>query len=196
MCLRTRAATRAERPRFQTELVATAVRSVAWSARRLSRRLRPQRQALASTSVMPRVNRAFPLCRRRPARARSQRARTRELASTSAMYWHLTNPTVESGGPPLDEILGGRATPRDKALGRRRARGASPVQCHASAVTSRGMTAGRDASRGSTSARVRDGAGVGVGTSIELFTGGGGLAMALHDAGFRHLLLNERDKRA
>ena len=34
------------------------------------------------------------------------------------------------------------------------------------------------------------------GTSIELFSGGGGLAMALHDAGFRHLLLNERDKRA
>jgi len=34
------------------------------------------------------------------------------------------------------------------------------------------------------------------GTSIELFSGGGGLAMALHDAGFRHLLLNELDKRA
>jgi DNA (cytosine-5)-methyltransferase 1 len=34
------------------------------------------------------------------------------------------------------------------------------------------------------------------GTSVELFSGGGGLAMALHDAGFRHLLLNERDKRA
>ncbi len=34
------------------------------------------------------------------------------------------------------------------------------------------------------------------GTSIELFTGGGGLAMAMHDAGFRHLLLNERDRRA
>lgn len=34
------------------------------------------------------------------------------------------------------------------------------------------------------------------GTSIELFTGGGGLAMALHTAGFRHLLLNELDKRA
>lgn len=35
-----------------------------------------------------------------------------------------------------------------------------------------------------------------VGTSIELFSGGGGLAMALHDAKFRHLLLNEHDKRA
>ena len=35
-----------------------------------------------------------------------------------------------------------------------------------------------------------------VGTSIELFSGGGGLAMALHDAGFRHLLLNEYDRRA
>jgi len=35
-----------------------------------------------------------------------------------------------------------------------------------------------------------------VGTSIELFTGGGGLAMALHAAGFRHLLLNENNKRA
>ena len=34
------------------------------------------------------------------------------------------------------------------------------------------------------------------GTSIELFSGGGGLAMALHAAGFRHLLLNERDRRA
>lgn len=36
----------------------------------------------------------------------------------------------------------------------------------------------------------------GVGTSIELFSGGGGLAMALHNAGFRHLLLNESNKRA
>jgi DNA (cytosine-5)-methyltransferase 1 len=35
-----------------------------------------------------------------------------------------------------------------------------------------------------------------VGTSIELFSGGGGLAMALHEAGFRHLLLNEFNKRA
>ena len=35
-----------------------------------------------------------------------------------------------------------------------------------------------------------------LGTSIELFSGGGGLALALHDAGFRHLLVNERDKRA
>jgi DNA (cytosine-5)-methyltransferase 1 len=34
------------------------------------------------------------------------------------------------------------------------------------------------------------------GTSIELFSGGGGLAMALHAAGFRHLLLNELNKRA
>ncbi|MBR7833481.1 DNA cytosine methyltransferase [Actinospica durhamensis] len=29
------------------------------------------------------------------------------------------------------------------------------------------------------------------GTSVELFAGGGGLAMAVHEAGFRHLLLNE-----
>ena len=35
-----------------------------------------------------------------------------------------------------------------------------------------------------------------VGTSIELFSGGGGLAMALHAAGFRHLLLNESNRRA
>ncbi|GAA2027449.1 DNA (cytosine-5-)-methyltransferase [Catenulispora yoronensis] len=35
-----------------------------------------------------------------------------------------------------------------------------------------------------------------VGTSVELFAGGGGLAMALHEAGFRHLLLNEFAKRA
>lgn len=34
------------------------------------------------------------------------------------------------------------------------------------------------------------------GTCIELFSGGGGLAMALHDARFRHLLLNESNRRA
>ncbi len=34
------------------------------------------------------------------------------------------------------------------------------------------------------------------GTAIELFSGGGGLAMALHTARFRHLLLNEFNKRA
>jgi DNA (cytosine-5)-methyltransferase 1 len=33
-----------------------------------------------------------------------------------------------------------------------------------------------------------------VGTSVELFAGGGGLAMAVHAAGFRHLLLNELAK--
>jgi DNA (cytosine-5)-methyltransferase 1 len=35
-----------------------------------------------------------------------------------------------------------------------------------------------------------------VGTSIELFTGGGGLAKAMHNTGFRHLLAVELDKRA
>lgn len=35
-----------------------------------------------------------------------------------------------------------------------------------------------------------------VGTSIELFTGGGGLAYAMHEAGFRHLLAVEWDRRA
>ena len=35
-----------------------------------------------------------------------------------------------------------------------------------------------------------------VATSIELFTGGGGLALAMHDAGFRHLLAVELDRRA
>jgi DNA (cytosine-5)-methyltransferase 1 len=35
-----------------------------------------------------------------------------------------------------------------------------------------------------------------IGTSVELFAGGGGLAMAVHEAGFRHLLLNEFAKRA
>ena len=35
-----------------------------------------------------------------------------------------------------------------------------------------------------------------VGTSVELFSGGGGLAMAMHRAGFRHLLLNEFNRRA
>lgn len=34
-----------------------------------------------------------------------------------------------------------------------------------------------------------------VGTSIELFSGGGGLALAMHRAGFRHLLLNEYNPR-
>ncbi|MCY0927052.1 DNA (cytosine-5-)-methyltransferase [Streptomyces sp. H27-H1] len=35
-----------------------------------------------------------------------------------------------------------------------------------------------------------------VGTSVELFAGGGGLAMAVHNAGFRPLLVNEFHKRA
>src|ERR1017187_6631828 len=35
-----------------------------------------------------------------------------------------------------------------------------------------------------------------IGTSIELFTGGGGLALAMHRAGFRHLLAVEIEKRA
>jgi DNA (cytosine-5)-methyltransferase 1 len=43
-------------------------------------------------------------------------------------------------------------------------------------------------------ARVKRGAGVG--TSIELFTGGGGLALAMHAAGFRHLLAVEIERRA
>ncbi|MGH3735912.1 MAG: DNA cytosine methyltransferase [Micromonosporaceae bacterium] len=38
--------------------------------------------------------------------------------------------------------------------------------------------------------------GQGVGTSIELFTGGGGLALAMHSAGFRHLLAVELERRA
>lgn len=33
-------------------------------------------------------------------------------------------------------------------------------------------------------------------TSIELFTGGGGLAWAMHEVGFRHLLVNELEPRA
>jgi DNA (cytosine-5)-methyltransferase 1 len=35
-----------------------------------------------------------------------------------------------------------------------------------------------------------------VGTSVELFAGGGGLAMGVHAAGFRHVLLNEYARRA
>lgn len=35
-----------------------------------------------------------------------------------------------------------------------------------------------------------------VGTSIELFTGGGGLARAMHEVGFRHLLVNEVERRS
>jgi DNA (cytosine-5)-methyltransferase 1 len=34
------------------------------------------------------------------------------------------------------------------------------------------------------------------GTSIELFTGGGGLALAMESVGFRHLLAVEIDRRA
>jgi DNA (cytosine-5)-methyltransferase 1 len=34
------------------------------------------------------------------------------------------------------------------------------------------------------------------GTSIELFSGGGGLAQALHEAGFQHLYVNELNRRA
>jgi DNA (cytosine-5)-methyltransferase 1 len=33
-------------------------------------------------------------------------------------------------------------------------------------------------------------------TSIEMFTGGGGLAWAMHESGFRHLIVNEVDHRA
>ena len=36
----------------------------------------------------------------------------------------------------------------------------------------------------------------GVGTSVELFTGGGGLARAMQESGFRHLLAVELDRRA
>lgn len=36
----------------------------------------------------------------------------------------------------------------------------------------------------------------GAGTSIELFTGGGGLAWAMHQVGFQHLLVNELERRA
>lgn len=35
-----------------------------------------------------------------------------------------------------------------------------------------------------------------IGTSVELFAGGGGLAMGVHAAGFRHVLLNENARRA
>lgn len=35
-----------------------------------------------------------------------------------------------------------------------------------------------------------------VGTCVELFAGGGGLAMGVHNAGFRPLLVNEYAKRA
>lgn len=34
------------------------------------------------------------------------------------------------------------------------------------------------------------------GSSIELFAGGGGLALGVHEAGFQHLLVNELDRRA
>ncbi len=35
-----------------------------------------------------------------------------------------------------------------------------------------------------------------IGTSVELFAGGGGLALGVHEAGFQHLLVNELDRRA
>lgn len=47
-----------------------------------------------------------------------------------------------------------------------------------------------------TEAAVRAGPRREAGTSIELFTGGGGLALAMHQAGFRHLLAVEFDRRA
>ncbi len=34
------------------------------------------------------------------------------------------------------------------------------------------------------------------GASVELFAGGGGLALGVHEAGFEHLLVNELDRRA
>lgn len=45
------------------------------------------------------------------------------------------------------------------------------------------------------SAPIADQPVVEVGTSVELFTGGGGLARAMHEAGFRHLLVNELERR-
>ncbi len=33
-------------------------------------------------------------------------------------------------------------------------------------------------------------------TSIELFAGGGGMALGLHEAGFRHIAVNELDERS
>jgi site-specific DNA-cytosine methylase len=42
----------------------------------------------------------------------------------------------------------------------------------------------------------RDRPATGVGTSVELFAGGGGLALAMSAAGFRHLLAVEWDRRA
>jgi DNA (cytosine-5)-methyltransferase 1 len=48
-----------------------------------------------------------------------------------------------------------------------------------------------------TAPRVRSGSpATEAGTSIELFTGGGGLAIGMHQAGFRHLLAVESDRRA
>jgi len=47
---------------------------------------------------------------------------------------------------------------------------------------------GRDAQSGSASRHL-------AGTSLELFTGGGGLAWAMHEAGFQHLLVNEFEHR-
>jgi DNA (cytosine-5)-methyltransferase 1 len=44
--------------------------------------------------------------------------------------------------------------------------------------------------------RTNPGPGPTVHTSVELFTGGGGLAWAMHEAGFRHLLVNELEPRA
>jgi DNA (cytosine-5)-methyltransferase 1 len=68
------------------------------------------------------------------------------------------------------------------------------VLCPVPAVSSRGMTLAVDPAK--VQELPTDTGEVEVGTSIELFSGGGGLAMALHSAGFRHLLLNEYDSRA
>lgn len=46
------------------------------------------------------------------------------------------------------------------------------------------------------SSSITDSAVIEVGTSIELFTGGGGMARAMHEVGFRHLLVNEVERRS
>lgn len=58
------------------------------------------------------------------------------------------------------------------------------------------VAAGKTQSSVTHSSPIADMPVVEAGTSIELFTGGGGLAWAMHGAGFRHLVVNEVERRS
>jgi len=85
-------------------------------------------------------------------------------------------------------------------FGHAEAESADGTACHGSPGVRRRVSRMKAVARGTVwdmrSRRVpadqgRDGGRASVGTSVELFTGGGGLALAMENAGFRHLLCNE-----